>query len=142
MISNSIVFKQDHFSMKRNKQNLLFELRTLVTERSVLLTLWVHSLDGSQFHGGSHAILVFGDDTEQVVLALHDTYTLTLGGGRLDGLPPCVHLSIPPLHNEASEVTSSIVIGVIPVQEDHLASDDHRLQVCDRARDICKGTKL
>ena len=101
--------------------------------------MWVHSLDGSQFQGGSHAVLVLGDDPEHVVLALHDTYTLALGGGRLHGLPPCVHLSIPSLYDEANDVTSTIVIRVVPVQEDHLASDDHRLQVCDWARDICKG---
>ena len=104
--------------------------------------MWVHSLDGSQFQGGSHAILVLGDDPEHVVLALHDTYTLALGGGRLHGLPPRVHLSIPPLHDEASDVTSTVVVWVVPVQEDHLASDDHRLQVCDWARDICKRNPI
>ncbi len=43
------------------------------------LTLWVHSLDGSQFNRRANSIFVLCHDPEQVHLSLHDAHTLTFG---------------------------------------------------------------
>lgn len=101
-----------------------------------MLTLRVHSLDGSQLHRGAHAILVLGDDPEHVILALHDAHALTLGRGRFHGLSPGVHLGISSLHHEASQIATAIVLGIVPVQEDHLPSHNNRFQVCDGPGDV------
>lgn len=80
-----------------------------------MLTLWIHSLNWSKLDRWAHTVLVFSDDSEHVLLSLHDADTLTLGRSSFDGLPPCVHLSISPLNNEARQVTASIILWVVPV---------------------------
>lgn len=104
--------------------------------RCLHLTLWIHSLDRSQLHRGAHAVLVLGNDTEHVLLPLHDTNALAFGRGRFNGLPPRVHLGVPSFHDETRQVATTVVLRVIPVQEDHLAGDHNRLQVRDGSGNI------